>query len=318
MDQDIFVRRKSDHWTHLDELIARLEKKSPKAMTFEELKLLGTLYRQACADLAFARSQGYDGKLIEHLNASIGKAYGEIYRREPFTIAQVVHFYSREFPSHVRKNLTFILGAALVFLLSIVVVFWLVYLKPELAHLFVPREIIQGYEQSSGERRAGEERSVSELQKSTISHQIMTNNIIVGIKSFATGIFLGFGTVYFLSSNGVLLGALAAIAAHYGESLIFWSLILPHGVLELMAIFICGGAGFLLAYGLICPGNHRRIDSLRAYSIRSAYLMLGAIAMFVVAAIIEGFLTPLPLPPMLKLLFSGAVALLQLYYFIKR
>jgi uncharacterized membrane protein SpoIIM required for sporulation len=318
MDQDLFVRKKAKEWKDLDELLTKLEKGGARSMPFDELKMLGTLYRRACADLAFARSHGYDSTLVEHLNASVGKAYGELYRNEPFTIGQIVRFYTIEFPLHVRKNGVFILAAALVFLVSLMVVFWLVHTKPERAHLFVPHEIIQGYEQSTGERRAGEERSLTDLQKSAMSHRIMTNNIMVGIKSFATGIFLGFGTLYFISYNGALVGALAALAAHYGDNLVFWSLILPHGVLELMAIFICGGAGFLLAFGLVSPGHYSRLDSLRSCSIRAAHLMLGAVAMFVIAAIIEGFLTPLDVSPWLKLIFSGALAMLQLHYFMRR
>jgi uncharacterized membrane protein SpoIIM required for sporulation len=71
-----------------------------------------------------------------------------------------------------------------------------------------------------------------------------------------------------------------------------WSFVAPHGVLELPAIFIAGGAGLEIARGLLFPGLLPRRDSLEIAGSRAARLLLGTVPMLVVAGVIEGFFSP--------------------------
>jgi uncharacterized membrane protein SpoIIM required for sporulation len=144
----------------------------------------------------------------------------------------------------------------------------------------------------------------------------MTNNIWVSFQAFAGGITFGAFTVYVLIQNGLVLGALGAtLSTTAPRALRFWSLILPHGVIELMAIFIAAGAGLILGWSLIAPGNVSRWDALRKASRDALPLVGGVVAMLIVAGCIEGFITPSPLPARLKLAFAGLTAIgLTLYF----
>ena len=91
--------------------------------------------------------------------------------------------------------------------------------------------------------------------KPLASSAIMTNNLSVSFAAFAGGMLAGIGTVYMMMFNGVLMGVIAVACHRAGMSLSLWSFIAPHGALELPAIFIAGGAGLLLAKGLLCRAS---------------------------------------------------------------
>jgi uncharacterized membrane protein SpoIIM required for sporulation len=318
MEQDRFVRLHSPAWDELEKLTSAIGRGGVKSLSADELLRLSGLYRRTSGNLAYAASQGYDRKLLTYLNGCVAKAYAEIYRDEPFSLNHVKRFLLYDFPGEVRARKGPIALAAAIFIFSAVLFGWMVYARPECAVCLVPEGMIQGVESgvsAQGEQSRG---ALTSYEKSVMSHQIMINNIKVGIRAFALGIFLGLGTVESLVYNAQLIGALAALSAHRNQSLLFWSLILPHGVIELMAIFICAGAGFLLALAIVDPGQHSRLDALKIRGRQAALLMLGAIVLFVAAALIEGFITPLAIPPWSKLVFSGIVALLLVRYLANR
>jgi uncharacterized membrane protein SpoIIM required for sporulation len=120
----------------------------------------------------------------------------------------------------------------------------------------------------------------------------MLNNIKVGIMAFGLGITLGVGTALVLFQNGITLGALAAKYHQAGLAYPFWALILPHGVVEFLAIFICGAAGFALGWPLVAPGELTRSEALAAGGRRAIVLLVGSVPLFIFAATIEGWITP--------------------------
>ena len=150
----------------------------------------------------------------------------------------------------------------------------------------------------------------------TFSSRIMTNNIKVSFTAFALGITFGLGTFAVLFYNGAILGIIGAQFLRWQLSLRFWALILPHGVMELTAIFIAGGAGYLLGGALLAPGERTRRNALVEGGKRAIRLILGIIPLLVLAGIIEGFVSPLRiLPHGLKLVFAAATGIFLLCYF---
>ncbi|HSB77051.1 MAG TPA: stage II sporulation protein M, partial [Terriglobales bacterium] len=143
---------------------------------------------------------------------------------------------------------------------------------------------------------------------------ILTNNISVAMATFAMGILAGLGTVYMLFFNGLLIGVIGTACWQAGMSRQLWSFVAPHGVLELPAIFIAGGAGLLLARGLLFPGTLPRRDSLVEAGGRAVRLVLGVIPMLVVAGFIEGYLSPSNFPAPLKFALGAALALALVMY----
>jgi uncharacterized membrane protein SpoIIM required for sporulation len=151
--------------------------------------------------------------------------------------------------------------------------------------------------------------SVKPLASSTI----LTNNLSVALAAFATGILV-IGPIYMMAFNGLLIGVIGGACSRAGMSLALWSFVAPHGALELPAIFIAGGAGLLIARGLLLPGTLPRRESLALAAGSATRLLLGVFPLLVVAGMIEGFVSPGNLPPALKLLIGAAMlTLLALY-----
>src|ERR1700726_1261421 len=132
--------------------------------------------------------------------------------------------------------------------------------------------------------------------KPLASSGIMTNNMSVAFAAFAMGITAGIGTVWMMLLNGLMMGVVAVACWREGMSLPLWSFVAAHGVLELPAIFIAGGAGIGIAKGLLFPGSLPRRESLVRAGRRSDQLVLGTIPMLLVAGIVEGFVSPTDLP----------------------
>ncbi len=145
---------------------------------------------------------------------------------------------------------------------------------------------------------------------------LMINNIKVAIIAFAGGVSFGAVTVYVLIQNGLLVGAF--LIAPYPFLNDTWDLIaflFPHGVIELLAICISGGAGLMLGWSLIAPGNLSRIDSLRKASLDALPLFGGVVIMLIVAAIIESFVARTGVPRELKLSVAALTAIGMVFYF---
>ena len=128
--------------------------------------------------------------------------------------------------------------------------------------------------------------------KPVASSQIMTNNMSVALMTFAAGVTAGAGTLYLLLFNGLMLGVIGMACALSGMSLPLWSFVAPHGVLELPAIVIAGGAGLRLAQGLLFPGLHHRRGSIARAGADGVKLVLGCMPILVIAGLIEAFVSP--------------------------
>lgn len=91
-----------------------------------------------------------------------------------------------------------------------------------------------------------------------------------------------------------------------GDSLRFFGLILPHGALELSAICIAAGAGLALGWSFIAPGDRTRSQAFMEEGRRAVVIALGVSAVFVVAGLIEGFVTGSGLPALARVFIGVA------------
>ncbi len=128
------------------------------------------------------------------------------------------------------------------------------------------------------------------------STQVLINNIQVSFIAFAGGILVCLGTVFILVTNGAQVGMVAGAFHHVGEPGRFWGLITPHGLLEISAIVIAGAAGLRLGWTIIDPGDRTRTRAVAEEARTAVTIVLGLVAAFVVAGLIEGFVTPSDLP----------------------
>ncbi|MBZ0288186.1 MAG: stage II sporulation protein M, partial [Anaerolineae bacterium] len=143
-------------------------------------------------------------------------------------------------------------------------------------------------------------------QRPFASAFVMSNNIRIAILAFGGGITFGLFTVYVLMMNGLIIGAVLGLAAHYGMGQELLAFIVGHGVIELSVIFIAGGAGLQLGWVLLNPGAYTRRDALALAARRAVALAVAAVPLLIVAGLIEGFLSPTDTP----LLLRGGVGLL--------
>jgi uncharacterized membrane protein SpoIIM required for sporulation len=135
---------------------------------------------------------------------------------------------------------------------------------------------------------------------------VTVNNIQVAITAFASGVLLCVPAVLLLAYNGAVLGMAGGLFADAGELGKFFGLILPHGLLELTAVVIAGGAGLRLGWAVIAPGDRTRGQALGDEARRAGVIALGLVLAFVVAGLIEGFITGRGVPTGLRVAIGVA------------
>jgi uncharacterized membrane protein SpoIIM required for sporulation len=145
---------------------------------------------------------------------------------------------------------------------------------------------------------------------------LFTHNARVGMLCFAVGFAAGVPVALVLFSNGLGLGAFAAIHHQRGLAVELWGWLLPHGVTELLAVCLCGAAGLTLGWALVFPGRRRRLDSLARAGRPAAVVVLGTLMMFFFAGLIEGYFRQLVVHDPPRYLLAATTAVLWAWYFL--
>jgi uncharacterized membrane protein SpoIIM required for sporulation len=140
------------------------------------------------------------------------------------------------------------------------------------------------------------------------------HNVGIALQCFARGLLLGVGTIHTLLFNGLTIGAVAGYVLAMGHSEKFLSFVVSHGSFELTAIAIAGAGGLVLGDALVHPGQRTRLEALRVRGLDAVQLAGGAAAMLVIAALIEAFWSPAPIPAMWKYSVGSALWMLVAVY----
>ncbi len=323
---EAFVRERREAWARLQELVDRAQKGRLGALSDAELHEMGALYRRASSDLARAQTRyasTFAGQeLVRSLNALVLRAHAQIYSAPPALPSRGLWFILFGFPAAFRRHWKPIFLAALLLYGPALAAYITVWTSPQSATLFVDRQVIATVEERAQKKLVtgwGGNTNYNGLASSpATSSFIMTNNIKVTIMAVAFGVTGGVGTAYALISNGLMLGGLAGAATNSNVDFLFWSVILPHGILELSAICIAGGAGLLIARAIYAPGDLARRDALKLAGNEAAQLLAGVAAMLVLAGLIEGYITPTALPPALKMAFALLTGVFMTAYLFAR
>ena len=278
------------------------------ALTHEELRELALLYRQTAADLSSAREHRLDAQLAAYLNQLLGRAHNLIYTGVRPRPRGLVRFYAVTFPQVFRATWRYTLAATLLFAAGAAAGTAL-----SLADPGFQRFVLGGQMMDTIERREMWTHGIVAI-KPVASSAITTNNLSVSFAAFAMGVTAGIGTAWMMLLNGVLIGVIGVACFRAGLSLSLWSFVAPHGALELPAIFIAGGAGLILARGLLDPGTLPRRESLAQAGGRAVRLLLGVIPLLVVAGAIEGFVSPESIDPAAKFAIGASMLVLLIVY----
>ena len=312
MKLDSFLDQRSKDWRRLSELLDRLLALRSGSVSAEELEELGRLYRRAASDLAYARTNFGDGETVSYLNQLVARGHAAIYTPTGPRWGLLWRFLTTDFPRQVRGAFAFVGLAGGLLFGSAAVGAAVVMASPEWATMLVPEKFAEACQ--NPQLAEGTKEPMSAGMEALFGSMILTNNIQVGFLAFALGIAFGVGTIYVLLQNGLMLGALGGVLGRGESGPLFWSLVAPHGGVELIAICICGGSGLILGWSLIDPGDHLRREALIAAGRKAVPLVLGAVPMFGIAAVVEAFVTPAPAPVWLKLTIGAAGTAAALLY----
>jgi len=309
-----FLQSRKPRWERLETIIRSLEQGQVRGLTAADLLDVGRLYREATADLArlqSMRSRDHPpGEMELYLNQLVARGYGQVYRSPPPGWGSFRRYLRLTLPATFRETAPWTLFAVLTFLLGFLYGLGAALLDSAFVPLVAPPHLIQKVEE--GKVWFDSILAIRPLASS----MIMTNNISVSFLAFAFGMTFGLGTLYLMVFNGLMLGAIAGLCHTHGLDIPFWSFVLPHGVIELTAIFMAGGAGFLLATALLAPGDLPRKQALVGRARQAGRLVLGCVPLLVVAGIVEGFFSPALVPAGLKFTVAGVLLALLLAYLL--
>jgi uncharacterized membrane protein SpoIIM required for sporulation len=299
-----FVNERKNNWQKLEGLLEILETSPLRGLPRAQVRELGELYRRAAADLAIARAESRDPKLVNYLNSLVIRAHGKIYRAESQGFGLIWDFFARDFPRAFRRTWRYTALSFAVFMIFAIASFVLCYNDLNFADdlgLGMLRYAVE-----DGNRWWESLNQANQIGSSAI----LTNNILVALRAFALGAFFGIGTLYVLIFNGLhiggVLGVCYAINPAFANDLV--TFMIGHGVIELSCIFIAGGAGLLIGYSMINPGDLTRVEALKKNGLEAVRLAVGCAVLLVIAGIIEGFLSPSALPAWIKFgtgIFTG-------------
>src|ERR1043166_799985 len=217
MSQDRFIEKHKTAWQRLEDLLKLLDSSSLRRLHREEVRELGKIYRRTASDLAIARAESRDPRLINYLNSLVIRAHGRIYRADSKGGERIRDFFSRDFPRTFRRTWRYTATAFAVFWLFTAVAFFGTRHDPDFSEFagISPffREVVINHRTHWWE-------DLNEANQIG-SSQIFTNNIRVTFYAFALGAIFGLGTLYILAFNGASFGAILALCyrAGFGDDL---------------------------------------------------------------------------------------------------
>ena len=315
MKQSLFESRHKAEWERFALALERLErgKETSQVAGFPKA------YRRLCQHLALAQERGYSSFLIDSLQQQVLRGHQQLYRHRSRLGANLIGFVLAGFPRLVRSEWPFVLVAGLLFFGSLIGVALLVYMFPELVYNLIPadqvREMQSMYDPVAGHLGRPAERAASE-DWMMFGYYVM-HNIGIAFQTFASGLLLGLGSVFFLIFNGLTIGAVAGHLTQIGYGQTFWSFVIGHGAFELSAIALAGAAGLQLGWALIAPGPLTRGESLRLAARKSVQMICGVMVFLLIAAFIEAYWSSTnAVAPWVKYLVGTALWLLMAAYLL--
>jgi uncharacterized membrane protein SpoIIM required for sporulation len=306
VDIDRFITTNQASWSRLEQLTRTA---SGARLGPPEVDELVQLYQRASTHLSHARTQRADPALVARLTRLVADARGVLYGTRSRSLAGFARFFSTSFPAAVWHARRFVLvSALLLFVPALAMGAWLAR-SDEALEASAPDALREAYVEEDFEAY------YSSAPAAEFATSVTVNNIQVGFLAFSFGILLCLPTGYVLVTNGANIGMAAGVFAAVGEQAKFYGLILPHGLLELSAIVVAGGAGLAVGWAIIDPGDRPRTEALAEQGRRSAVIVLGLALAFVVAGTIEGFVTPSGLPTSMRIAI-GTVAAVAFWTYV--
>ncbi len=274
-------------------------------------------YRLLCHHLSLARSRHYSPLLVERLEQMVIRSHQLFYKRKTHLLSTVLRYFTFDFARSVRSEWRWVLLSAILFFGSFIGMIVSLQFYPDMVYTVISAEQLADMETMYDPTvdKIGRNRdSATDFQ---MFGYYIFNNTGIGLKTFASGLVFGIGSVITLLFNGLVIGGVAGHLTYIGYSSTFWPFVSGHSAMELGAIVLSGAAGFKLGFSIISPGRKSRLRSLRDSAREAVFMMYGVATMFIVAAFIEAYWSSIStMPAMIKYSVGIGLWVLLLIYFV--
>jgi uncharacterized membrane protein SpoIIM required for sporulation len=305
VDVDAFVAAHQADWARLDDLVRRR-----RALSGAEVDELVTLYQRTATHLSALRSAGHDPALVARLSSRVAQARTTVTGSHGVAWHAVARFAVVSFPAMAYRARWWWAATAGVSVLVAVLMGWWVARSPAVQAGLLPgadvRQLVNHQFQHY----------YSQYAATSFAAKVWTNNVWVAAQALIYGILLGLPTIVVLFENAANAGVEGGLMFAHGKGGLFVSLILPHGILELSAVFLAAAAGLRLGWCVIDPGPRPRARALAEEGRSALTIALGLIVVLLVSGVIEAFVTPSPLPTWARIAIGVAAEAAFLSYVI--
>lgn len=308
MKEVVFIRKNIEKWRKMEDVTSSLESLSPDA--------IADAYQEVSADLAFAQTHYPESEIVPYLNAMALKLHNKIYGYRQQRLNRIWHFWSHEIPHEMYCHRRLMLLSLIIFVVSVIIGVVSTIGNPDF-----PRDILGNYYVNNSLRNieSGNPMGVyGSNSPHTLMYQITLNNIGVSFMAFIGGLLTCYCTGFLILRNGVMLGCFMTFFYQHHVLKDCLLAVWMHGVFEISAIIVAGGAGLILGCGWLFPGSLPRGTSFRLAARSGTKIVVGLIPMFFVAGFIESFVTRYTDAPdafRLSVIF-GSLVLVILYFII--
>ena len=310
------LEKRQANWHQLESLCTAMESVRVRRRSARDVVLFAALYRSACADLALADAYHLPPATIHYLHRLVGRVHNQLYRSRIFNF----HDWGRELFIQVPQRLFRDNCLRLAFVL-----FWGIFLAS--MYLASDASPIKGFaEELLGKDQLAQmeqmhENSVGARGGSSGAEGLMTafyinHNTSIGLRCFAGGLLFGIGGLFATAFNAAILGAVFGHMTRVPQADNFFQFVTAHGPFELTAIILSAAAGMRLGFALVDTNGLQRIDSVRLAAREAMPTMGAAMVLFLLAALIEGFLSPSAAPYAIKIMVAVMSSALLMFYFV--
>jgi len=252
-------------------------------------------YRRAAGALGSGRLQPDPpaARSAEYLEAVYADLH-DVITRPATRFWQMAHALLRDqIPAAMQRMQLHVLGVVLLFVVATVTGAWLVYTYPDLIAMFASPQLIATVERGE----LWTDGLLNITPSAVLSIDILTNNIIVALFAFCSGVVFGLGTFYIIGMNGLSLGAVFAFTGQHELAGRLFDFVIAHGCVELSCICLAGAAGAFMGEALVRPGALTRSEAFRVAATESVKVMFALVLLLLVCGFIEGYVSPDPEEP---------------------
>jgi len=277
------------------------------------------LYRMSCEHLALAQARDFPEHVVARLARLTADAHQIIYRQGELGLRRIRVLLLQRFPAMVRAHRAYIAAAAALFLVPALAMGLATYLQPDLILSLVSPETASQYENMYNP----EAESIGRMRDAGSDWAMfgfyIENNVGIAFQCYVTGVLLGLGSLFFLVSNGLIIGGVAGFVAARGFGGTFFPFVATHSAFELTAIVLSGAAGMRIGRAVLLPGRLPRLEALQTAARDTSFIMFGAAVMLLIAAVLEAFWSSAAwVAPTAKYSCAAICWILVLLFFLRR